>query len=363
MALNALLGQPRASGLLGGALASGRPHHAYLFAGPPGVGKTLAAELFAKSLNCEGPAAQEAAKQGTFVDDPCGTCSSCKRISENPKKHAHPLVMWVDTEAAMEAQGLYSPEGDRTASKAIGVRLIRELVIPRLALSVIGGRRTVAIFRDVDWTDGAQNGFLKTLEEPPPDTSFVILSSTPDLLKQTIRSRCMRVPFAPMALNLIAQRVERERKMDPLTASLCAAISGGNLGRALEVDAKWLQKRRDLILLTERLGPEDWVGWLAIAEMLGEKDDAIEGLDILETWFHDVALAATDGRPPATNLDLAEQALAAGRRLGTRETLRRIELVRRTRMNIEQNAQPRLSLERFVLEINGILPLTLSEVA
>jgi DNA polymerase-3 subunit delta' len=359
MALSALVGQNRASALLGGALASGRPHHAYLFAGPPGVGKTLAAELFARCLNCESPAAQAAAARGAFVDEPCGQCGSCRRISENPKTHAHPLVMWIDTEATMEAQGLYAPEGDRTAPKAIGVRIIRELVIPRLALTAIGGRRKVAILRDVEFTDAAQNAFLKTLEEPPPDSCFVILSSTPEALKPTIRSRCMRVPFAPLPLDVVAQRVARDRKMDPQTAALCAAVSGGNLGLALHVDAKWLHKRRELILLVNRLGPNDWLGWLTLAEAFGEKEDAFEALGILETWFQDVALAASAQRPPATHLDLAAEAAEAGKHLGIPRALENIELIRRARTDIEANAAPRLALERMVLEMNGIRSLPL----
>ena len=360
MSLSALLGQPRAATLLGGDLSSGRLHHAYLLAGPPGVGKTLAAELFARCLNCEGPAALAAAQRGAFVDEPCGVCASCKRITEETKRHSHPLVMWIDTEAAMEAQGLYQPEGDRTAAKAIGVRLLRELVIPRLALTAIGGRRKVAIFRDADFTDGAQNAFLKTLEEPPPDTSFVILSSTPDALKPTIRSRCLRVPFSPLPLPVVAERVGRERKLDTATATLCAAVSGGNLGLALTIDPKSLQKRRDLILLLARIGPEDWSGWLSLAEAYAEKDDALELLDIVESWYHDVALAVTAGHPPVTHIDLATEAQAAAAQTTPPAVLRRIELVRRARTHIEQNAQPRLSLERFFLEMNGITALALA---
>lgn len=360
MSLRALLGQPRAASLLGGALSSGRLHHAYLFAGPPGVGKTLAAELFARCLNCESPAAQEAAQRGAFIDEPCGECASCHRITENPKRHSHPLVMWIDTEAAMEAQGLYQPEGDRTAAKAIGVRLLRELVIPRLALTAIGGRRKVAIFRDAEMTDGAQNAFLKTLEEPPPDTSFVILSSTADSLKPTIRSRCLRVPFSPLPIDVVASRVAAARKMDPETAMLCAAVSAGDLGLALTVEPKWLQKRRDLIVQVNRLAPDDWLGWLQIAEACAEKEDALEALDILETWFHDVALAVTAGRDPSTHLDLAAEAHAAAGKTTTPDVLRRIELVRRARTQIEQNAQPRLSLERLFLEMGGITALALA---
>ncbi len=359
MALSALLGQPRATSLLGGALATGRMHHAYLFAGPPGVGKTLAAKLMAQALNCESPAAYAAAARNAFADEPCGVCNACKRITDDPKKHAHPLVMWIDTEAAMEAQGLYAPEGDRTAAKAIGVRLIRELVIPRLALTVMGGRRKVAIFRDVEFTDGAQNAFLKTLEEPPKDTSFIILSSTADALKPTIRSRCMRVTFSPLAPGVVADRVARDKKVDAQTAALASALAGGNLGRAMQIDAKALQKRRDLIVVVERLKSDDWAGWLGLAEALGDKDDALEALDILETWMHDVALAASTGAGPSTNLDLVAEAKAAGSRLGIVEAIRRVELIRVARERIEANAQPRLAMEQMVLAFNGIRPLPL----
>ena len=87
-------------------------------------------------------------------------------------------------------------------------------------------------------------------------------------------------------------------------------------------------------------------------------------LEILETWLHDVSLAAASDLPPMTNLDLAEEAAAAGKRLGTAETIRRLEMLRRTRITIEQNAAPRLQMERMVLELNGITVLTLApEVA
>lgn len=361
MPLSALLGQPRATALLGGALASGRVHHAYLLAGPPGVGKTLAATLVAQALNCESPAAEDAAARGAFVDDPCGTCRSCRLIDEDWKKHSHPLVMWIDTEARMEAHGLYAPEGDRTAAKAIGVRLLRELVIPRLALKAVGGRRKVAIFKDVDFTDGAQNAFLKTLEEPPPDTSFLVLSSTPDTLKPTIRSRCLRVPFGPLPRGIVADRVAAAKKVDRAEAELRAALADGNLGRAIELDKKQIEARRKLIVSLESLGPEDWDGWLALAELLGQKDEAVPALEMIETWLYDVLRVASGAAGPATNLDLADEARMAAGRLGPEETIRRIGIVRGAKEGIEHNQQPRLAMERAFLAFHGIEPLGLAD--
>lgn len=325
------------------------------------MGKTLAAQLFAQAVNCESPAAEEAAKAGLFLDEPCLSCGSCRRITEDPKRHAHPLVTWVDTEQRMQQLGLYDPESDRAPARAIGVRLLRELIIPRLALRISGGRRKVAIFHDVDFTEGAQNAFLKTLEEPPSDTTFILLSSTPDALKPTIRSRCARVAFSPLPLEVVSARVAEARKMDRSTADLCAAVSGGSLGRALEVQPKELETRRQIILSAERLASDDHAGWLQLAEVLSGKEDALVAIDVLETWLHDVALAAAAGRSPSTHLDLAAEAEVAGERLGVEETLRRLELIQRARTAIERNGQPRLALERAFLGFAGITPLALVE--
>lgn len=360
MPFSSLLGQPRASSLLGTALARGRAHHAYLFAGPPGVGKTLAAKLLAQALNCESEAAVAAAREDRFVDDPCGQCGSCKRISDEPKSHAHPLVMWVDTEQEMVRAGLYSPASDRTPTRTIGVRLIRELVIPRLSLTAVGGRRKVCILRDADFTEGAQNAFLKTLEEPPPDTTFIVLSSQPDLLKVTIRSRCLRVVFQPLPLDVVASRVAEAKKLPPEEAKLLAAVSGGNLGLALKADTKALARRRTLIETLEALGPEEWTGWLGLAEALGDRDKGLEALDVIESWLHDVLVVSAGGEV-TTHLDLAAQASVAADRLPPRELMRRVDLVRQTRWALEGNAQARLQLERLFLGFCGLSALNLSE--
>lgn len=361
MPLSELQGQPRAAALLGAALAGGHVHHAYLFAGPAGVGKTLAARLVAQALNCESPQAQAAAERGAFVDDPCGVCGSCRRITDDPKRHAHPMVLWVDTEARMEAQGLYSPEGDRSAAKAIGVRLLRELVIPRVSLRALGGRRKVAVLHDVDFTEGAQNAFLKTLEEPPPDTTFILLSSTPDALKPTIRSRCARVTFQPLSQELVAAKVARERKVDPERAALLAAVAGGSIGGALEVDEKALETRRALLLGLERLAADDWLGWLSLAEAFSQKEDAAAALDSMESWYRDVAVSAATGEPPSTHLDLGAEVRAAAEKHGVPEALRRIEQVRTARQMLERHVQGRLVLEQLFLGFGGISPLALVE--
>jgi DNA polymerase-3 subunit delta' len=269
----------------------------------------------------------------------------------------------VDTEARMEAAGLYSPAGERTASKSIGVRLVRELVIPRVALRAMGGRRKVVIFHDADFTEVAQNSFLKTLEEPPPDTTFILLSSRADSLKITIRSRCLRVPFGPLPLEVVAARVAKDRKMPYEEALLCASVAGGSMGGALAIDPKTLAQRRQTILAAEKLGTNDHLGWLDLAAILGEKDSAEGALDVLETWYQDVARLAASDLPPQTHLDLADEARASGQRIGVRGAVARIEALRRARADIERNAQARLALERAFLSFCGIRPAAPGEGA
>jgi len=265
------------------------------------------------------------------------------------------MVMWIDTEAHMAAAGLYEPQGDRAPAKAIGVRLVRDLVIPRVALRVTGARRKVVVVRDEDFTETAQNAFLKTLEEPPGDTTFILLSSRPDSLKITIRSRCLRVPFGPLPLPVVAARVARERAMPENEAMLCAAVAGGSMGGALGIDPKTLESRRRTILSAELLGPRDYLGWLELAGILGDdRDTAERALDVLETWYQDVAGAAAAGAPPRTHLDLAAEAEASAHKLGARGALSRIDLLRRARSDLDRNAQARLAMERAFLSFCGI---------
>jgi len=189
-----VVGQERAIATLNAAVA--RPVHAYLFVGPAGTGKAAAAVGFAAALLCPN-------------DPPDGTCDSCRRILSG----LHPDVVQVEREGA-----------------SISIDAARE-VTRIAATSPVEGERKVIILHDFHLVKESGPALLKTIEEPPPTSFFVILAEhlPPELV--TIASRCVRIEFAALSEVRIAEQLESEGA-DPLRASHLAQASGGRLDRA-----------------------------------------------------------------------------------------------------------------------------------
>src|SRR3954469_561567 len=230
-------GQESSVSFLRAALERSRPHHAYLFAGPRGIGKELLARLFAQAANCEAPEERR----------PCGVCRGCSAI----RRGAHPDVTWVLPQAEAVSRGLVS-RGDLDAapSREIRVDEVRALS-RRLSLAPAVGRRKVAIVTPAEaLNERAQNTLLKTLEEPAPVTTFVLVSSEPDSLLATVRSRCLRVQLTPLPTSTIEARLV-ERGVPSEEAKKRAARSGGSLGRALELEGAELERREKLVRALE----------------------------------------------------------------------------------------------------------------
>ncbi|QRK07818.1 DNA polymerase III subunit delta' [Archangium violaceum] len=338
MTLASVVGQPRAIDALQAALRSGAVHHAYLFAGPEGVGKELAAVGLAQALTCpEKP------------DEGCGTCSGCTRIA----KGAHPDVSLLMPDAERVARGLAGRSDiSGTPSREIRVEQIRGL-LERISLRGLESRRKVAIVVDAHMMNPqAQNAFLKTLEEPPADTTLILLASAPDKLLPTIRSRCSKVYFGPLSVELVAERLQKERKLDAQTAELAAVMAGGSLGRALALDLDALAARKEVITGFEALKPGQPGAQLRWAETFGaSRELAEQALSILSLWTRDVSLAKA-GVARLANRDMVPLALEVAER--THETVlhRRHALLEKTKATIvERNAAPRLQLERMLIEL------------
>ena len=177
--------------------AADRPHHAYVFAGPEGGGKQLAARAFAAALLCT---------QGG-----CGTCRDCRLALED----RHPNVVVVE------------PEG-----RDIHVDTVRtEVWHPAYRTAPEPGRK-VFVLREADRLNpAAADVLLKVLEEPPADAVLLLLSARPDELPETVLSRCHVIAFRPLSEGFVATALSDEG-VDPGRAALAARLSGGNLGRA-----------------------------------------------------------------------------------------------------------------------------------
>jgi DNA polymerase III subunit delta' len=338
MVLASVVGQPRAVEVLQAALRSGKVHHAYLFAGQEGVGKERTALALAQALTCP-----------ELPDEGCGTCSSCTRVARG----AHPDVTWLMPDAERLARGLAGrSDFQGNPSRDIRVEQIRGL-LERISLRGLESRRKLAILVSAqDMNTQAQNAFLKTLEEPPSDTTLVLIASEADRLLPTIRSRCSRVPFGPLPVELVAERLRQERQVDEQTARLAAVMSGGSLGRALALDLKALGQRKQILSSFESLRPGEVGALLTWAEHWGSsREQAEQALEALTLWTRDVAVLKAGGQYLA-NSDLEDLAREVAARTSEAELQRRHSLLNRTRVTIvDRNGAPRLQLERLLIEL------------
>jgi DNA polymerase-3 subunit delta' len=331
-----IIGQDRAVQPLRAALARGALHHAYLFAGPEGVGKAGVARLLAQAANCL-----------ERSDDACGTCAACRKIARG----MHPDVIVVEQERKMAKEGRWEPKGGRTPSIDIVVDQIRDLVDHRLGMKRFEARRRFVILDPADaMNQQAQNALLKTLEEPPEDTTLVLVSAGADALLPTIRSRCARVTFAALPEEFVAERLVASGR-DPAEARLSAAMSGGSLGRALALDTGALREREEAVISASALDVHDAGAWIAFARDHGaDRDGARAVCDLLVVWLRDVlAFQAAGDEARLALADLAETTRAAAREIEPLGAVRRLELAAAASTAIGQNAAPTLALERMLI--------------
>lgn len=246
--LETVLGQRTAIETLQRGLASGRSHHAYLFEGPPGVGKERAAFGLAQALLCEQP---------TNAGLACGSCSACTRAA--PKEPGglspHPDVVILERGLYEPAQiGRKSPE-----SKEISIDQVRTLVLARAAFPPHEGRAKIFVVRRADELSiSAANALLKTLEEPGRNTHFILLTSRKAALLSTIRSRTLSLRFGHLS-NAVVARILVDRGVPETTAADIAELAGGSVETALaladpegrsEIEA-FVARMRDALAATD----------------------------------------------------------------------------------------------------------------
>jgi len=313
-------------------------HHAWLFTGPEGVGKETAARAFARSLLCRAPRDGEA----------CGECPSCGKV----ERGVHPDLLQVLPEALAVERGLLAREElGRTPSRELKIEQVRNLE-GMLALSPVEGERRVVLLLGADSMNvPAQNAFLKTLEEPPAGTHLVLLAEAGDALLATIRSRCVRVPFGPLPLDFVAERVAQEREIAEDEARLLAALAGGSLGRALALTPEALEDRAEILSGIESLDARDFRPVLALAERMaaGGRAGAEILLDAVALFYRDVAVVAEGGpEEVVANRDLLPLLRRAAER-GCRDAISRFRRAERARLALERHVVPRLAVERFLL--------------
>lgn len=344
MTLGAIQGQERAVGLLRRAIAANRLAHAFVFAGPPGVGKRATALALARAVLCT-----EAPGEG------CGRCIECRLIAAG----THPDVFLED---------LATAQAERASASFVSIEQVRR-VSAALSMRPVRGTHKLGIVDQAErLTPDAQNAFLKTLEEPRGQATLVLVATNLDALLPTIRSRCQRLLFAPLGEALIAELLAREG-VDADLARRTAAVAGGSLDRARELaGSDGAQRCEELRARLERLGRLSIPEKLDLAAELsprGERNRAQQALytsTLLEFFRARMVAAAAaaqsgaaaPGPGSAAPGAVAEAAEEQHARLAPVSRAR--ELLARayaTTRDLERNANANLAWDKLLLSLGG----------
>ncbi len=351
--------------------------HAWLFTGPPGSGRSVAARSFAAALQC--------------ADQGCGHCTDCTQVLHGSHTDVAPVV----------------PEG-----LSIGIDLARRVVRQGSRRPTLG-RWNVTVIEDADrMSPDAANALLKAIEEPPPRGVLLLCAPSSEDLLATIRSRCRLVPLRTPRAEAVAEVLVRRDGVDPAMAAFAARASQGHVGRArrLATDESARRERQDVLALVRSLGTigsalaaaadlvdtakdeaarvsdhRDAAEKEELATALGagatgkgltggaprggagalkelEKQQKSRGTrtrrDVLDralvdltAFYRDVVTIQLGTGSPLVHADLGEQAAAIARATTPESTLRRLDAVAGCRTALSESVDPLLAVEAMALAL------------
>ena len=272
-----LIGHEWAVDMLKKHVANGTTRHAYLFSGPPSLGRRTLALRFAQALNCQTPVA---------AGVPCGQCRDCKQIAA--MQHADLTIIQADSEG-----GTLKVDQIREARRTLTLK-------PYMA------KYRVSIFlRFQEANDSASNALLKTLEEAPSYAVLILTADNPEQLLPTIISRCEVLRLRPLAVEEVQSALEN-RGLEKDRARLIAHISGGRFGYALRLteNDSVLEKREERLNELLTLLPASRVEKFAYADKLSrDKDGMRQAILFWLSYWRDVMLRTAQAETPLVNVD------------------------------------------------------------
>ncbi len=327
------IGQDRIVNGLDRSLSDGRLFHAYLLVGPAHVGKTTLAIDFTRALNC------------TSEEKPCSECSSCRRIVSG----SHPDVQVIQLAESTE---------DQSVRKTIGVEQIREMQRSVSLNSYEGGYRVIIIDGAEFMSEGAANSLLKTLEEPPPATVFILLATEENRLLPTIHSRCQKLELERMPIQAVQQALIDRWEVPSDRAELLARFSHGCIGWAISAvtDESILEERsgnmENLIALAHADISERFQFASRFAVEFGKSRVSVrERLELWLTWWRDLILLKSDCAEFVVNSDREDVLRWQSEQCSLSAIGGAIKSIREAMQHLEQNANARLVLEVLMLDI------------
>jgi DNA polymerase-3 subunit delta' len=306
-------------------IVRGTTRHAYLFAGPPGLGRRTLALRFAQALNCPTPL-----EEGI----PCGTCRDCKQIES--MKYADLTVVQADVEG-----GILKVDQIREARKLLTLKPFQS------------GYRVALFLRFHEANDNAANALLKTLEEAPAYAVLILTADNPEQLLPTIVSRCEVLRLRPMSMGEVQIELER-RGLENSQAKLIAHISGGRMGYAIRLieDDSLLETREERLNDLLALIPASRVEKFRYADQLSKDRDSMRQTILFWlSYWRDVMLRAARAETPLVNVDRNVEIEDIAGRMDVSTSQRAVRRLERALDQMDRNVNPRLLAEVLLMDL------------
>lgn len=328
-----ITGHEQPVSLLQAALCNGRFAHAYLFYGEPKIGKLMTAVKLAQALNCEQPSQTEAL-------DSCGHCRSCLQIAAR----THPDYFVIEPD-------------QKAATPQIKIEQVREIE-QQLVYRPLIGERKICLIDDADrLTIGAANALLKTLEEPPAHSFFILITSRLHALPITIRSRCQALRFTTPARTQVEAALILKRELPPADARFLAVFADGRIGEALTMNVAEVRARQQECLALVK--PESLTSSatiLSASESLAKTDRGEETLAWLTRWIRDLVIVMVDGdQDQILHLDQLADLRRYAQRADVDSLLTLLNDIERTEQQATRNLNVQMALETTFLRLREAL--------
>jgi DNA polymerase III subunit delta' len=343
--LDQLTGNQRVKDLIRRMLESGRVPGALLFSGEEGVGKKLFALEIAKALNCRD-------RQGV---EACGKCPACVRISrfnfpQSEESDDWKKIIWTD----------HGDVGMVVAPKRVLLVDQMRQIEGEANFRPFEGKARVFLIDEADkLNDSSSNALLKVLEEPPPTSHLVLITSRPAVLLPTIRSRCQVIRFSPLSVEEIEQHLVKNKLVPAAEARLRARCACGSIGRALRGDlASYKQHRQTMLQVLKALTlTGDRSQLLRAAETMNDaryKDEYESNLELLETLIRDaLRLSFGANQDQVINEDLLSELGKIAERIDTHSATNWIAEIEELREQLTVNINRKAATDALFLSMAG----------